>query len=328
MNKCYKCEAEITSSNVSKEHIIPNGCGGRLTSNSILCRDCNSKFGSSFDARLVEQTNHLTNLLIIKRHKGNPRPFIGHQNSTGGKYLLQSDGRPTLAHPIINEKVEGNQVSLSISADSLDQLKAALYRLKKDKYPTLDVEEYISKAKKRKEYLSEPITFSSSIGGEDTFKSILKTCIGYYMSNGGERRFIAHLLNYLEGIEDGDFVWMHYPKKSIYEAKVDEVSHIIRLIGDNNERVLYCYVELFNIHCYIVALNLDYNGPAIDLTYIYDLISGNSLDASLPLNLKREFIIDFFPRKIMAQVIKFKRDLQGCLKLQCSAKMQGRLIKS
>ena len=64
---CYACGKEITPSNRSDEHIIPNAIGGRLKSKSLLCKQCNSDFGDSIDSELSRQLNHIGNMLNIKK---------------------------------------------------------------------------------------------------------------------------------------------------------------------------------------------------------------------------------------------------------------------
>ncbi|MBK8089045.1 MAG: hypothetical protein IPK31_14495 [Chitinophagaceae bacterium] len=113
--KCYICQVDITSTNETEEHIILNACGGRLKSKDLLCKNHNSLFGESFDSELAKQTNDLANLLLIKRHRGEPQAIKGKLESTGEDYYLQYGGKPVMTKPIINEDIDGQQIQLSIT---------------------------------------------------------------------------------------------------------------------------------------------------------------------------------------------------------------------
>ena len=59
MIKCYLCGTEITEENKTVEHIVLNSIGGRLKSSKLICKNCNSKFGNTFDACLSKQLEFL-----------------------------------------------------------------------------------------------------------------------------------------------------------------------------------------------------------------------------------------------------------------------------
>jgi len=78
--KCYVCEVEITSENETEEHILLNAIGGKLKSKKLICKSCNSEFGSEIDDTLARQLNPIANLLDIKRDRGNPQNVKGTYN--------------------------------------------------------------------------------------------------------------------------------------------------------------------------------------------------------------------------------------------------------
>lgn len=43
MSRCYICENPITESNKSVEHVFLNSIGGRLKSEALMCRQCNTE---------------------------------------------------------------------------------------------------------------------------------------------------------------------------------------------------------------------------------------------------------------------------------------------
>lgn len=297
MAKCYICETDITTSNEAEEHIILNACGGRLKSKDLLCKTHNSNFGDSFDAELAKQTNDIANLLLIKRHRGEPQAIKGKLQSTGEDYYLEYGGKPVMTKPIISEEVDGQKIELSITARDEKEMRTILEGLKRKRYPELDVEKAMETAKHRKEYFDEPIHFQATIGGKEVFKSIAKSAINYFILKGGDRKHITHLFPYLQGTVDLDVVWMHFPDDTIYSPTENEVSHIVRLIGNPTEKILYAYIELFNIHNFIINLSNNYDGIPLDETYAFDLIEIKELIRSIPLNYTRGQLLELFTNK-------------------------------
>ena len=297
MAVCYRCEVEITIDNEADEHIILNACGGRLKSKALLCKICNSTFGETFDAQLAQQTNDLANLLLIKRARGIPQPIKGTHSKTGEEYLLQFGGEPVLSKPKVSEKIEGAKINLSIIANNEKKFRQVLSGLKRKKYPQLDIEKTIESAQRSSKYLDDPISFKSTIGGKEAFKSIVKTAINYFILKKGERVYIKHLLAYLENKEELDVVWIHYPDDLIYAPIENEVSHIIKVVGNPTEKILYAYIELFNLHNFIVKLNDNYDGQYINETYVFDVINTEELNKVIPLDYSREHILGLFSNK-------------------------------
>ncbi|MBK8089043.1 MAG: hypothetical protein IPK31_14485 [Chitinophagaceae bacterium] len=90
---------------------------------------------------------------------------------------------------------------------------------------------------------------------------------------------------------------MHYPNLTIYTPLENEVSHIIRLLGNPTEKILYAYIELFNTHNFIVRLNDNYDGIALDESYAFDLIEIKELVRSIPLNYTKGQFLELFTNK-------------------------------
>lgn len=289
MRRCYRCDTELGSTNRSEEHIILNACGGRLKSDNIICASCNSTFGQSFDAELARQTNDLANLLLIKRERGTPQEIIGKLPSTGEDYILQYGGEPMKSKPDVNLSKNGDRTEIKISARSETEFKAILKGLKR-KFPMLDVDKLYQSAQRKSEYLEEPISISTSVGGEKSFKAIVKTAINFYVFKNGETEYIKHLIPYLDGSASLDIVWMHYPSIPLYVPNDDEVSHVIHIVGLSNQKILYAYVELFNAHIFLIKLSEEYQGKDMDELYVFDLISQKVLDRSINIRYDREFV--------------------------------------
>ena len=293
--KCYVCDIEITPKNETDEHIILNSAGGRLKSKELICKKCNTDFGESIDAILAKQLNNLANMLMIKRHRGEPQPIIGEVQSTGEKYVLDVGGKPKLAKPTIEKTVDGNRTNISVTARSEKELKEILTGIAK-KNPQFNVEEAIKSAQWHKEYLDEAVHFQNIIGGDEAFRAVCKCATNYFIHNQGDPLQIKHLVPYIKGEVQKNVVWFHY-QDNLYELKPDECFHILHLVGNQQEKILYCYVDYFNTYKYLVLLNDNYQGENIKHTYVFDLVNIAPIQREANIDYDKNTLIDFFANK-------------------------------
>ncbi|PKV52560.1 HNH endonuclease [Aquimarina sp. MAR_2010_214] len=293
--RCYKCEVELTKENFSTEHVILNACGGKLKSDSLLCKKCNSSFGDSFDKELAKTITPLANLLRIKRDRGNPPKINGLDTLNNTEYTLDHNGAINHKKPSI-QKIGFDNPDISkrkfqIKVPNQKMLKQVLNGLKR-KHPDLDIEKALEEFNYTEEPFDKELEIKMSFGGTETFKSITKTAINFYILNGGERNEIKHLFEFLDGNKEMNNVWFHYPDKDVYNYKEGEITHIIKLKGSKTERILYAYIELFNSHCFIIKLNKNYTGKDLNLDYIFNIHNHKIIDESINLNLKRQELLD------------------------------------
>jgi len=287
MKFCYHCGEPFTDLNISEEHIILNACGGRLKSKDLLCKKCNSEFGSTYDQVLASQTNHLANLLHIKRDRDKPPDILGKVGATGKKIRIPYEGNMRMDKPEFSETKEGNQTKISAKARDEKEYGKMVMGLKR-KYPFINEEELYKAAIREKGYLNDHVSIGIELGGDGAFRSITKSAINYFIHKGGDRKYITHLFPFLLGADMADIVWFHYPYSPYYETGEREVSHIIKLVGDQKERILYCYLELFNCQNYVVKLNENYDGVPIDETYIYHLLESREVDKPVDMQFSRD----------------------------------------
>ena len=297
MTRCYICEDVITKKNRTLEHIILNSIGGNLKSKKLICKRCNSGFGNQLDSELSRQLNHIANLLNIERNRGNPQPIIGKNESNNEKWLLKSGGKPYKGKPDFKEVIdEKGQKIISVQARCTKEAKKMIKGLAK-KYPQIDEDKVMQNAINSSEYLENKIHFTSSIGGQKSFRSICKTAVNYYIYNGGSKKLIFHLIPFIRDGIDKNIVWFFYNGIEIIEKESDQVIHSIILIGDPKEKILYAYVEFFNTFKFIVLLNDNYNEEVINKIYIYDVLKCAEISKEVHIKLKKENIINILNKK-------------------------------
>jgi hypothetical protein len=293
--KCYVCDIVITTGNETDEHIIINAAGGRLKSKELICKKCNTDFGETIDGILAKQLNSMANMLMVKRHRGEPQPILGEKESTGEKYLLDVGGKPKLTKPKINKTVVGDKTNISITARSEEELRKILTGIAKKK-PHFNVEEAMKSAKWGEEHFDEALHFQNEIGGVEIFRAVCKCATNFYIYSKGDPVQIKHLIPYIKGEETKEVVWLHY-QDGLYELNPSESFHIIHLVGNSKEHILYCYVDYFNTHKYLVLLNDNYTGQDIKQTYFFDLIDVMPIEREVTMDYDRATLLDFFTNK-------------------------------
>lgn len=293
--KCYICDTDITVDNETDEHIIINAAGGRLKSKELICGKCNTDFGETIDSILAKQLNNMANMLMVKRHRGEPQPILGVEESTGEKFFIDVGGKPKLAKPKINKTVDGEKTNISITARTMSEVKHILTGLAK-KHPHFNVEEVIKSAKVREEYFDKALQFQNEVGGLEVFRAVCKCATNFYIYCKGDPKHIKHLIPYIKGDVSKEIVWLHY-QDNLYDLDSNECFHIIYLVGNSKEKVLYCYVDYFNTHKYLVLLNDNYMGQDIKQTYFFDILNITRIERKVNMDYDRKTLLSFFTNK-------------------------------
>ena len=95
--KCIYCKKSFRKTKNSKEHLIPEGIGGKLTKRFLLCKICNEVL-SKYDKALQE---HLAIFLSLKKIKGK-RKLISAKGESKYGILEFINGKPIVKGKVIN----------------------------------------------------------------------------------------------------------------------------------------------------------------------------------------------------------------------------------
>lgn len=286
MVECYICDMKISQQNKSKEHIFLNSIGGKLCSYNLICQTCNSNFGNNIDAELSEQLNYLANLLNISRDRGKPRDIVSTEMTTERKIIIQPGGKPMLARPSVQKEETGNKIKFSITARNKKEFRGILKSLKR-KYPHFDIEN--ANAIEHEELPEHPLLIKTSIGGSNSFRSICKTAINFYILNNRNKEYIKHLIPYIKNEMSLDAAYFYYPDNDIIFSRNDhEILHSIIIIGNKKSKVLYAYIEFFNTYKFVVLMSENYLEGDMTLSYFYDVISRKEIDKEFNLNISKD----------------------------------------
>jgi len=213
------------------------------------------------------------------------------------RYRYCRGGKPALYKPHFDKRdnPQGGK-TFTIQCRSEEEAKKILKGLKR-KFPEINEEAILKKAKVEEKYIDSKIKCQINIGSSRSFRSICKTAVEFYMLGGGNRDNIIALIPYIKGDEDKDVVWYYYPENDVIKKEKNEVLHSLTVIGDTCQRMLYSYVEFFNAYKFIVFLNNDYNGPDVKYSYTYDILNKKEVAKNIDWFISKDELLELFNKR-------------------------------
>jgi hypothetical protein len=115
---CVLCIQPIPEKTMP-EHILLNSLGGRKTVSTVICPNCNNKFGKGPDKDLANSTEFLRNICNLQSGDGGEAPHIKGLESDGEKFDLDPGMRQKVrAKKPMNLELGRKEVSVKIEAYS------------------------------------------------------------------------------------------------------------------------------------------------------------------------------------------------------------------
>lgn len=288
---CFICDEILSENNSSVEHVILNSCGGKLKSSKLLCKGCNSHIGTKADSELSEQLNFFSTFVNVDRDRGVTQKIKGLKNKDGEDYTLTPGDilTPILTKPKVVKASNDNKTELKITASDMATIDKVFKDIK-GKYPQFDILEAKTRLQDSKGYMSDSLEFTSKIGGDLAFRSIVKTAIEFYILSGGDSKFIKPLIPYITGKLDKQVVWFSHFENP-YAIDKNEISHFLFIKADSKEKIAFAYLDFFNSYSFFVCLNDKYEGVDFENSYCYDLLNKKELNKSFIPKLNREAVL-------------------------------------
>ena len=286
--KCALCRNVVTSDNSSAEHIIPNAIGGRKRVVGFICRACNHKSGSKWDAKLARQLNPLSLLLGIARRSGDV-PSQTFRTYSGGSLRVNADGTRTPARPRIQVTNEGTNTRLHIEAATRRVFRQILEGMGRT-YPqlrSLDMDDLVSKVEDRSYYSSDPMEIIGEFGGTESGRSLVKSAVALVFDAGVDPSQCDLAIDYLlnEGAEACFGYYYDGDKDFFTNRPLNLPFHCVYVRGCSEDSTLVGYIEFYSLWRMVLCLSASYTGD--DFTHIYavDPQSGQELDLSISFDL-------------------------------------------
>lgn len=277
--KCFACEEprELT-----KEHIIPQSIGGRLTA-FLYCRKCNSDLGSTLDVAISDTFGHIAATLSIKRQRGTPQPFEVEEVDTKTKLLF--DGRKLVRRkPIVKYKIkeDGKTLDLMDVTGRSQEERDKIMRSLKTKYTPSGEE------KTWEEHRPGPIdtmyegTFDTTLIRRALTKMVYSLLSQKIPSTEVFSKAFDEARAYIRfgtgrDLASANFVHTHFM------CDYTRPLHKIHISFDRRNALLVGYVMIFGIFRFTVLLSKGYcsrlEWPCLDYTYdpaAMRVIAGNA----------------------------------------------------
>lgn len=267
---CYACQKELTKENETEEHIILNALGGKLKSKKLICKSCNSKFGSDIDDKLSRQLQPISTLLNVKRDRGKPQNVKAKHGSK--EILIEPGGKMKLSRAY--HEIDGNVYH--IEAPSIGETRKVLLGLKR-KYPQIDIDKALENVETTIDK-NVNAKIEMNFGGYEISRAFCKMAVNFFIFHGGNPNDIQHLLPFIQGKEEEAEVYYFYPRNEIFNKGAEEILHSIILKGDKLRKQLYVLIELFNEFKMLVFLSRDYQGEDLYESYHYNLVTNEILE--------------------------------------------------
>lgn len=288
---CYVSKVLLVGENISDEHIIPNALGGHLKSPDLVCENINNTVFAKLDA-ILSNSVELAQLIKFKRERNEQATIVG-ISTDGIKYAVNNiqKGKLLPMKPLKVIDESGNEL-LKIPASQKDEYTKSQLK----KYPELKREDIEKNYTVVSENVYKEIHFPNGINifkTKESFRAIAKIATNFAVLNNVSKNYFPKFIEFIRGGDDLSNIQLgyFYPKELLtYDFGEKEISHILHLKGCQREKILYCYIELFNTHCFIVNLSYHYHGPNFEKSYIWDVINGQELKKEIALNLTYDYL--------------------------------------
>ena len=292
---CGICNELLTAENASQEHVIPNALGGKRVVNGFLCRPCNNRTGSEWDAPLATALQHFSTLLRVRRDRGSVQPAQfdmakysrTDEDSTGHvplavfgeenleKVEMAPDGRVTIAKPRYSNVKRNSTRRIRLTCRSKDEVKKRLRELRK-KYPQIDNDNTVITVSEKATYVPHFLGWDLQVGGAAQGRAITKAVLALAVEAGVNARDCEKAKeNFKESRKPCfSFFYDFDPIKN----RVDGMPlHVVYVQGDSTSGQLIGYVELFGCMRFGVCLSTVFEGEQINSVYAINPMTGEEV---------------------------------------------------
>jgi hypothetical protein len=277
---CLLCDTPLTPANRSREHILPNALGGRISTRKAFCRQCNSQLGSKIDNVGAREFSYFANAFYVPRERGE-HPSFDFVDSISGKKLEFFAGRekPVVARNFSFEKTATGAVlkfNSTTEKDGRDFLEQKLRELSKRHQIANSEFSYETEADPDYQFdMAIPIL------SDHVLKLIAKISLAYARHIGLALCRNDPLTAFLRGTNNMAPVGI--PGAAVVETVTKEevpLRHQIYVFCPTSEPVAFVYVRLFEVFEYVSEIALAQTSALSLAGYSYSLIAGESEDAS------------------------------------------------
>lgn len=237
---------------------------------------------------MAKQLNSLCLICNISRDRGNTPPAT--VTTTTGDVVKYHPGGVVKKHrPYVSETRAGDKVSLSIQARDKNELRKIL-KEKRKKFPTLDIEEALSRVEVSQSFPDGMYHFELNFGNEDSMRSIVKALLATVFDKGISPNCCNLALRFLRGATKDIPVGYFYERDLIASRPKGIPLHCVYIMGCSDSQRIVGYIEFFGVYRMVALLSVDYIGEAFEHYYAIDPISGNDLTLQINFDVTSDEI--------------------------------------
>ena len=287
-NSCYICKTILLEDNISVEHILPNALGGRLKSKNLLCKECNSKTGQLFDYTLAEIAVPFIHKFNIKKERGDSQSFIARERSTNKEIIVYPDDTTSELRP----QIIRNEDSILVRAHSPKRALQEIEKIKKELAlknmhlgGDLTIKKTVDLNDKKK------VTHETSFDSSLIVRAICKIMANFYIYKTNDSGSLEAIIDFLRFDIENLYGWPLNLNiaKQLHEGKP---YHILIIKGEQKNKALYGYFEMFGKIGFVALLNGRYTGPNIQLNYTFDPVKAIEINHEYNFSLQVTEIIN------------------------------------
>lgn len=270
MANCLICGVELDATTRSEEHIISNALGGVLTSLELICKQCNSDFGSGCDASLASDLKLFANLLNIERDRGVNRPLVGHTPTK--VYKIEPAGKPVIVKPVIQVEETEKGKAIHIEARDAKQARQILEGLKRN-HPEIDVEKALSQVQEGRRYLDEFVKLQFVFSGRESLRSIAK--MAYFLLRFKHPEITgdySQIVAFIKNESDYREAYFYYPAFDAVSKPPGAIFHSIVIKSYPTDKLLVAFVELYSSLSFVIVLSSDCSDN-FQTSYVLDVLT-------------------------------------------------------
>lgn len=271
--KCLKNEGKCIT---HEEHIIPNALGGYLKSDDVLCEECGGKLNDSVDNKFIKNFDFIKTLLPLRvdrssKKKDKTKAILFFSKLNIWLDVLWSNERIECygtAHHIEHKEQKiyffgkEQRANEYLKDNNLDLLS---YELVPHEFIELDEKDVIFP-----NFDIENLNFKQELA---------KICAGFATKLGIKRKFLNRIIDFEnKNILDKLCVFPFYPfteldieieniKSECYEYPHHFLSLFTLQCQEREEKLIFCYVELFSTFQWYVLLSDNYTEDQVSDIY-------------------------------------------------------------
>ena len=281
------CEAQLTRDTMSLEHVIAKSLGGKKRTAKALCRACNNRTGTEWDAVLEEQLRPFSLLVFPPGHLCAQKQRRV-KDSEGNSVLLKAGIRGGAEHPQTRIKRKGDTLEISIVGPTRKRVAQEIRRRVRSGQLPADREEEFHQGIQLEETTTRlDMTEGGAVGGTEAWNAMFKSMVSAGITAGLTYLDMLTAVELLRGYGRGGpcLMFRESPIHPSGETSLPIWRHCAHVETDTEQREVWGYAEFYGTWCAIALLGKCYLGRPVRNTYCVNPVTGEDLSGAVQVDL-------------------------------------------